>query len=319
MGHHLLQKKWSLSKIGRQLNRVKSWAWKWVQRYRSLGIEGLYDHPRSGRPTHLGNDQVDTFINRIQNGPIDKDEGTSFFAFQIKGILDSEFRASYSIAGVYKLLNRLGFSKIKARPKHVKNDVTVMKTWKEEFLPAELANIKNTHPEKILELWFQDEMRFGERNKTISQWKLRGTSYTQIQQTGFRNAYIFGSVNPESGQHVGLITNEISTEMMNLHLNHVSKAIQADHHVILIMDQAGWHAKSTKLIVPKNITIVNLPPYSPELNPIERLWKWLKEKFLYGMVIKKSDDLIDIGENLWNKIHESKVKSICRTSFTNFL
>lgn len=78
-------------------------------------------------------------------------------------------------------------------------------------------------------------------------------------------------MHPETGNHVGLIFSECSTEPMNLHLSLISQAIGEHSHGIIILDCAGWHSKSKELKIPSNITILNLPPYSPELNPIERL------------------------------------------------
>lgn len=234
-------------------------------------------------------------------------------------MLTDEFNSTYSISGVYGLLTRLNFTKIKPRPKHEKNNKTLMQQWKETTLPIVVENTRCVFPGKEIEIWFQDEMRFGEKTQTSGQWKLCGTSYTQTKQLGYRNQYIFGAVNPKNGSHIGFVTDGISTDAMNIHLDLVSKGIREEAHAILIMDQAGWHAKSKELVVPKNITILNLPPYSPELNPIERLWKWLKSRYLTNRFISKNDDLTDIACEVWNKITESAVKSVCHASFTNFL
>jgi len=146
------------------------------------------------------------------------------------------------------------------------------------------------------------------------EWKVSGTSYHQIKQLGFENKYIFGAVHPESGKHVGLVFSECSTDVMNIHLSLISQAIQANSHAILVMDCAGWHSKSKNLKVPNNISILDLPPYSPELNPVERLWKWLKENFLSNRVIKKDEDILGVGCDLWNKLTDQTVRSICGTS-----
>lgn len=213
----------------------------------------------------------------------------------------------------------MDFAKIKPRPKHEKNDADLMQQWKENILPVITQNVLSAYSTKNIEFWFQDEMRFGEKTQLSSQWKLIGTSYTQTQQTGYRNQYIYGAVNPETGKHVGMVSNSVSTEIMNSHLEHISQALEDNSHAILIMDQAGWHSKSRSLITPKNITIVDLPPYSPELNPVERLWGWLKGRYLNNRFIGKNENLTDIGCEVWNQLSENNVKSLCKVSFTNFL
>ncbi len=194
-----------------------------------------------------------------------------------------------------------------------------MNQWKDDILPSVFEATKALNPEKNIEIWFQDEMRFGEKTTLASQWKITGTSYTEQKQLGYRNQYIFGAVNPASGEHVGFVSDGISVDIMNIHLDLVSNAMKPNSHAILIMDQAGWHMKAKALVVPKNITILSLPPYSPELNPVERLWKWLKERYLKNRFISKDDDLTTIGCEVWNRLDEEIVKSLCQVSFTNFL
>ena len=65
-----------------------------------------------------------------------------------------------------------------------------------------------------------------------------------------------------------------NTEAMNVHLIEISNAVTSGAHAILVMDGAGWHG-SKALCVPDNITIVTLPPYAPELNPVENIWAYL--------------------------------------------
>ena len=82
---------------------------------------------------------------------------------------------------------------------------------------------------------------------------------------------------------------------MNIHLYLISQSLQKDTYVILKVDQAGWHSKSYKLFVPKNITLLDLPPYSPELNPIENLWLWIKENYFSNNFIGKKEYLVNLG------------------------
>ena len=84
--------------------------------------------------------------------------------------------------------------------------------------------------------------------------------------------------------------------------------------MILVLDQAGWH-KAKGLKIPKNITLLHLPAYSPELNPIERLWAYMKSHYLSNRVYKDYNDLFETAKETWNKISSEKFCSICNTGW----
>jgi len=79
---------------------------------------------------------------------------------------------------------------------------------------------------------------------------------------------------------------------MNLHLAEIAETIAPGAHAVLLVDQAGWHM-STRLVVPANITILALPPKSPELNPVENVWQFMRDNWLSNRVFKSYDDLVD--------------------------
>jgi transposase len=84
---------------------------------------------------------------------------------------------------------------------------------------------------------------------------------------------------------------------MNLHLKEISEGLSPDAHAVIIMDQAPWHKSIT---VPPNITIIFLPPYSPELNPVEQVWDYLRSNYLSNRVYKTIDDVFDASCKAWN-------------------
>ncbi len=94
---------------------------------------------------------------------------------------------------------------------------------------------------------------------------------TAPKDLGFTSAYVFGAVCPSDGKAAALIMPICNTAAMNHHLIEISSQVAADAHAVVILDRAGWH-HSQGLVVPGNITLLELPPYSPELNPVERIW-----------------------------------------------
>ena len=138
------------------------------------------------------------------------------------------------------------------------------------------------------------------------------------RQDGFKSAYIIGAVNPESGQKYSLLFDGLDSRVMNEFLLGLSQSIQPRRHVILFVDGASWHS-SEELQVPSNITLYFFPPYSPELNPIERLWLYLKSNFLSRKIFSDMEDIFNIGTQVWRELSGSVIKSICHTEIEESL
>lgn len=94
-------------------------------------------------------------------------------------------------------------------------------------------------------------------------------------------AYIFGAICPKKGKGPGLVLPYCYTEATQEHLAEISNAVDPGAHAVLILDQAGWHV-TPKLKVPDNITLMFLPPRSPELNPVENLWQFMRDNGTTG-------------------------------------
>ena len=80
----------------------------------------------------------------------------------------------------------------------------------------------------------------------------------------------------------------------------------------MVLDQAGWHA-SRALSVPANVTLVALPPYSPELNPVERVWLYLKERFLSHRLLEDYTAVVDAACAAWQRVtgEPGRIASLC--------
>ena len=121
-------------------------------------------------------------------------------------------------------------------------------------------------------------------------WYKKGQRTKVKIKLGFKNFYLYSAVMPKNGENFTLLMPAVNTDCMNVYLKELSEEIKEDF--ILIMDGAGWH-KSKGLIVPKNIQIVLLPPYCPELNPVEGLWKYIKNHTIKNRVFKTLENLED--------------------------
>jgi len=89
---------------------------------------------------------------------------------------------------------------------------------------------------------------------------------------------------------------------MNLHLAEISRHVVPGAHAVMLLDGAGWHQQGGRLVVPDNVSLLALPPYSPELNPLENVWEFLKQNFLSNRVFANYDAIVDACCNAWNAL-----------------
>ena len=116
---------------------------------------------------------------------------------------------------------------------------------------------------------------------------------------------------PASERTAALVLPLVDTAAMNLHLAEISAQIAADAHAVVILDQAGWHG-AKGLRVPHNISLLPLPPDSPELNPVENLWQFLKHNFLNARIFASYDAIVDACCDAWNRLRQlpGQIRSI---------
>jgi hypothetical protein len=98
------------------------------------------------------------------------------------------------------------------------------------------------------------------------------------------SVYLFGAICPARGVGAAIIMPAANTDAMNEHLAEISAQVAPGAHAVLVFDGAGWHQKGGRLHVPDNITLLTLPPYAPELNPMENVWEYLRANKLYNRV-----------------------------------
>jgi transposase len=146
---------------------------------------------------------------------------------------------------------------------------------------------------------FFDEARFGLQPEVARLWAKRGKRLVVPVKTGYKNFYLYAAVDPNQGECFILELPRVDTEMINLYLAELGKSFP-DKNILLIWDRAGYH-RSRDLHLPRNIKIEQLPPYSPELNPTERLWRWLRRHVCRNRLFHTLDEQMEIlGEAIRN-------------------
>ena len=127
-----------------------------------------------------------------------------------------------------------------------------------------------------LRVMFQDEARFGRLSDPRRCWApapLRPVVSVALVR---EYTYAYAAVSPQDGSLDWMLTAKMDTLNMNAFLDHVSQR-HADDYIVMVLDGASSH-RSHDLYIPGNMALVRLPPYSPELNPAERLWEEIREK-----------------------------------------
>jgi len=174
--------------------------------------------------------------------------------------------------------------------------------------------VTDAHPGERVEVWFQDEARVGQQGTLTSVWAERGSRPSAVRQTEYEWCYLFAAVNPLTGASSAMVTPTVNTPLMNQHLAFIAREAGPGAHVVLVLDNAGWHVAKA-LAVPANVTLLYLPPYAPELNPAERLWAYLRSRFLSNRVYKDYDELFGETSAAWNRLDEQRLKSITATGW----
>jgi len=150
---------------------------------------------------------------------------------------------------------------------------------------------------KNVRVMFQDEGRFGRISLPHRCWAPSGTRPRCGAQIIREYIYAYSAINPVDGAIDSLIAPRADTEVMAIFLRQVAERF-IDEFIIMFMDKAAWHTAG-KLKVPKNMKLLFLPPYSPQLNPVEHLWKEVREKYFSNEVFNSICEFLRyIGDGL---------------------
>jgi transposase len=159
-----------------------------------------------------------------------------------------------------------------------------------------------------------DEARFGQQGTITDVWARTGSRPRAVRQTRYEWVYLYAAVEPGSGESAALLAPNVDTGTMNAFLRILDAERKVGEHFVLIMDQAGWH-KSRTLELPDGITVLLLPPYSPELNPVENLWHYLRSHYLSNKSYADYDALLAAGTEAYRKLTPDVIRSVCACNY----
>lgn len=155
---------------------------------------------------------------------------------------------------------------------------------------------------------FQDEAGFGRINKPKYCWCSAGIRPDVPCHHIREYRYAYGAVEPLTGESFFLVMPYCNTECMNTFMEELSKKY-SDDQIVMVCDGATWH-KSKAMVIPDNIKIVHIPPYTPEMNPIEQIWRELRTQGFCNEVFKTLEKVVDRLCNTINALTPEVIKSI---------
>jgi transposase len=207
----------------------------------------------------------------------------------VRRILEQEFGVQMSLQAVYDLLGRLGYSSLVPRPCHEDANPEVQEAFK-EIVGDQIDAIAEQHPDQRIEIFFEDEARFGTQGTITRVWAPKGSRPRAVRQNGRQWLYVLTAVGIGTGTSSALLMPELNAAVINVFLEQFGRELPAGVHAVLLWDGAGYHT-SKDLVVPSNVSLIQLPPYSPELNPVENLWHYLRSHHWSNRVYRDYSEL----------------------------
>lgn len=278
---------------GVTVNNIRTW----IRRFNENGFDSLSNKKQAGKKSTWTETIEEYLKEKLTKGADFKaDQRVVFRLEDLQDDLNKKFNIKYGISTIWYKIKKLGFSWISVRRQHPKSNPAAQEEFKKKA-PEAIEEVKKKHPNKKIEIWFQDEARIGQHGTLTRFWAQTGSRPRVNCSIGFMSAYIYGAICPALGKSSALIFSHVGSGEMTLHLEEISKTVDEDSHAVIIMDRAPWHQS---VIVPKNITILFLPPYAPELNPTEQVWDYMRSNFLSNRVYETIDDVFNACVDAWN-------------------
>lgn len=291
------------------MGRSESTIYYWLQLYREGGLPKLLEEqPKTGRPKKIA---IET-IAEIQQELLDPLGFASYKEIQLWLFSCLDLEISYST--VHRIVRYELQSKLKVpRPTHEKQAEGVVEAFK-NFLPRRIEGIvqeiKDKSGKKMdIAYWCQDETRVGFRTEVGRKITLKGVKPQQTFQWHYNYYYIYGLIEPIGGRSFFYEFSHFNSDCMGAFLKQFQRENQEQIHIIQL-DNAPIHT-AKKLEVPENIILLFQPPYCPEVNPIERVWEYIKYR-LRSLLYINLDDVKEKVSGILNTLTEEVIISLSK-------
>lgn len=282
----------------------------WITRFNEQGIDGITYRPKSGRPRVISREQVASEILPLVDDPSLAGQ-THWTATKLAGWLASEKDLDLAYSTLVRYLHEHDYKRKIPRPMPEPKD---KEAW-EDLRDAFAGELLELLEDEKCDVFFGDESGFEGDPRPRQKWARRGERITQGYFGGHLRRNVIGAVNSQTGQLVSLIVPHCNTDVFQVFLNTMEEEVPRveGRRCCLVLDNASWH--KAKALNWHHFEPVFLPAYSPDFNPIERLWQHIKGHFLAGFLTNKGDELTDkLIESIRSLMKSPKtIQSVCRT------
>jgi transposase len=257
---------------------------RWINSFNEKGLDGLVSRPRSGRPRAMKREDFQTRVAPLIESPIE--HGFNFMtAVRLHGYLNSELKCEFSYSSLVRYIHEAGFSLKVPGKIHPDRDEDERAKFVEEMKEI----LKS--PDKI-EVWFSDECGVNGDPRTGKAWYRKGTKPKVPYDGCHLRQSIVGAVEPTSGAFEALAVPYTDTTVFQIFLDSLAERTKTSNkQILLVIDNASWHHASS--LNWHHIKAKFLPAYSPDLNPIERIWLELKNKFFTNWFTRDPNKLME--------------------------
>jgi transposase len=131
------------------------------------------------------------------------------------------------------------------------------------------------------------------------------------------SVYLFGAVCPDRAAGAAVIMPAANSEAMTIHLAEIGTQVAPDAHAVVLCDGAGWHQTGGDLALPRNLSLLPIPPYSPELNPMENVWDYLRGNQLSHNLWETYDNIVQACAKAWRFLIDDpeRIRSIAHRTW----
>ena len=251
-------------------------------------------------------------VRLVEAGPdLEVDGVVRWRRVDLQAVIKDRFGIDYGERWVSQILHALGFSPFECTSPAPSAGWRCDRGVQKNFPVTLAAHLSGWDPRRPLEIWWQDEARIGQKNGLARLWARKGTRPRQPADQRHKNAYLFGAICPAKAKGAAIVMPKANTHAMQLHLDEIACNVARGAQGVVLMDRAGWHT-TAKLKVPKNLTIILLPSRSPELNPVENIWQYLRQNWLSNRVFENYDAILQACCDAWNRLvaQPETIKSI---------
>lgn len=282
----------------------------WIARYNRSGIDSLTYRPIEGRPRTVPKETVAEVILPVVDEPSLADQ-THWTVTKLVGWLEEEKDLKIAYSTLVRYLHEHDYKLKTPRPVPEPPDIEKWEDQREAFAGELLEMIEDEN----CDLFFGDEAGFEGDPRPRRKWAKRGERITQGYFGKHIRQNVIGAVAPKTGKLVSLIVPHCNSDVFQVFLDTMAEEVPEvpGRCCRLVLDNASWH--KVKSLNWHHIKPIYLPPYSPDFNPIERLWQHLKSHYLAGFITNSGEELIDkLIDSIQSMMHEPEVvRSVCKT------